>query len=74
MCDDSVGAGTVELTVVVEADSEKEAILKGMSVDWSMEIKSSDETIEIDEIDTFKTICEGNVLYVPLNRAKAEEA
>lgn len=53
--------------VTVEADSEDEAIELAMD--------SPDLTVDnIEEWETHKRICDGNVLYAQVNEAYAEEA
>ena len=62
-------AGTV--SKYVEAASEKEAIKKAMDCDFPLKIESEDGW-ELDEIDMYEHIFQGNISYIETSEAVAE--
>lgn len=56
------------LSFVVEANTAREAIAKGLNGD--VDIESDDTQLEWE---TYRVISEGNVCYASVNRASAEE-
>lgn len=61
------------LVVTVQASDEKEAENLALQADWTCEIiNNSDFLIELDQIDTHRQICRGNMFGGCLNEIEAE--
>ena len=60
---------TIPLTgyvyVELEAESEEEAVAKGMAEDFSV--------VDIEDWETVEQVCQGNICYAMENKAYAEE-
>ncbi len=63
-------AGAV--SVMVEAESEEEAVQKALEVDCVFNVISKDGA-ELHEIDFYEQITQGNILYAPYNEIEADE-
>ena len=64
------------LSMVVDAESEEEAIEKALSTDVFIDLTEGDGTShspEVEEWDMYRSTVQGNVNYTPLWHAKAEE-
>ena len=71
---------TVELPIAgsiiisdVEAATEKEAIEAAFGLADFKIVADDPSRVEFGECDTFRKLAEGNVLYAPCHRARAEE-
>lgn len=62
------------MTMIVEASSEKDAIQRGLTCQFMVEIEEdgTDFQPEVTEMDIVKDVTEGNMCYAPLFHAKAE--
>ena len=58
--------------VTIEADDEADAKNKAQEVEWTTELKTKAD-MDIIELEMYETICEGNVLHVPLNEIDIEK-
>ncbi len=59
------------LSVIVEAESEEEAIKEALGVDWQADVKG--KNVELEEIEAYSKLFEGNVTHVWHYEAEAIE-
>ena len=65
-------AGVVSVTV--EADTEEEAIQAALSTGWTLEeLDKGKGKMQLEELDLYEHALQGNVCYLPIWEASAEE-
>lgn len=60
------------LGVNVEAQNEEEAVEKALEVPWSVDI-TTHHGAELEELEAYRETGKGNVSYLTLDEAEAEE-
>ena len=65
-------AGVVGISV--EASNEQDAINQALSTEWSMkELAECSGSFDLEELDLYEHALQGNVCYLPMWEATAEE-